>query len=732
MSLLSQLFPHNTNGEQKLAIIGGRLEDDNRSVFRQMRQLSGGRILVFPTASSEPLEVGAETRLAFETHGFTVEVAPIHSENAAQAAHDPALVQMIHDFGSVYFTGGDQAKIFSALIQDGVETPALRAIRDILSKGGLLAGSSAGAAMMSETMILGGTSFEAMAYGVTNTPNAPGILIGQGLGFFPHGLVDQHFIKRGRLARLVVAMAHAGKTRGFGVDENTALIVDGSIGRVFGEYGVFFLDMQNATIDFDAHCYDNIRLSYLDDGDSIDLRTFMPKPGESKRRVKKSEIAYRAPAKSQRNAFGAYAIYDLVARLVLGENNAYGSDELHSIDPKSGVSASVEVRRIKSRSRALISTPEAGLRMSAVNFSASLRSQKLTPEEISARDATGVRTLGMDLNERSRIILLGSSPLYYQVAEQKELLSLMESPIGVFAAASSEARRTAHEHIDLFKRFGLEAVDLGVTIDTVDYAAKDPEVLDRIASMKTIFLCGGNQIRLVETLLHRGEESAVLQAIASAYAHGAALIASSGAASALSGVMISGGTSSDALRYGVASDMGHYGLVIQQGVGLFAPGIIDQNLISARRLGRLVVACVEENERFGFGICEESAIIASRSGQELKAAGRYGFVQVETDPVKHAPLGDRFIAKDVKLRMFGPGDVINLHSGHIERGAALAEAAKAFERILGDLSREGVDFDLAEKTGRDPGARHAVKLRVRRVDELSAILDLEVAREEHD
>ena len=71
--------------------------------------------------------------------------------------------------------------------------------------------------------------------------------------------------------------------------------------------------------------------------------------------------------------------------------------------------------------------------------------------------------------------------------------------------------------------------------------------------MRGILLCGGNQIRLVETLLHRGEESAVLRAIARAHAEGAALIAASGAASALSGVMIAGGSSYEALRYGVSS-----------------------------------------------------------------------------------------------------------------------------------------------------------------------------------
>jgi cyanophycinase len=717
----------------RLAIIGGRLEDDNRAVYREMRRLSQGRVLIFPTASSDPQEVGEETRFAFTQHGFQVEVAPLHIANAA-AAYDPALVQQVETCRSVYFTGGDQALIFQSLIQNGAETPVLQAIRASLKAGGMLAGSSAGAAMMSNPMILGGTSFEAMAHGVTQDATQPGILLGAGLGFFPFGLVDQHFIKRGRLARLVVALTHAGVARGFGVDENTALIVEGAQARVCGEYGVFFVDMSKANVDDANHVYSDIRLTYLDDGDGIDLRTFKAKPGEAKRRVRKSEIAYRAPAHSTRNAFGAYALYDLVARMVLSDPAAYRSDTLKSIDPRSGVSATVEVSRARGASRCLIATPDEGLRITAVNLHAALRSEKLeVAPALDLQSRMNARTFGMDLNARSRIILLGSSPIFVDPAVQKEFVALVEGPVGIFAAASAEARRTAEEHVAFFQRHGVSAIDLGVTIDTVDYAAKDAEALQRIASMKTIFLCGGNQTRLVETLLHRGEESAVLQAIATAYANGAALIASGGAASALSGVMIAGGTTSEALRYGVSGHDGSQGLIMQEGVGLFSSGIADQNIISAKRLGRLVVACVENNERFGIGVCEESAVVAVKSGIELRGAGRYGFIKVETDPVKVAPVGDRFIARGIRLGMFGAGDQVNLASGHIERKSASAPAAKeAFERLLQDLMRDCGDLGEAERSGRDPSARHAIKLRIQRDDDLSAQLDLECAREEHD
>ena len=717
----------------RLAIIGGRLEDNNRNVYREMRRLAGGRILVLPTASSEPVEVGEETRAAFESHGFAVEVAPVYAENAAQTAHDPQIARQALATGGVFFTGGDQSKIHQALVQDGEATPLLRAIRERAATGGLLAGSSAGAAIMSEKMILGGTSYEALVHGVTEDPDKPGLLIGDGLGFFPHGLVDQHFIKRGRIARLIVAMAHAKQKIGFGVDENTALIVEGDRARVCGEYGVMIADLRRARKNLAERRIDDVRLSYLDDGDAIDLSTMTAHPSESKRRVRKSEIAYRAPARSQRNAFGAYALYDLIARLVLGEQASYSSDALNALDPKTGDNARVAVRRVRGRSRCLIATPTEGLRMTAVNMRLDVSAERLGPEAIADRDVRSARSFGMDLNERSRLLLLGSSPLYFDDERQREIAALIgEGPIGVFAAASAEARRTAAEHVDFFKRCGVEAIDLGVTIDNVEYVARDPERLDQIAGMRSIFLCGGNQIRLVETLLHRGEESAVLRAIASAYAHGAALIASSGAVSALSGVMIAGGTSYEALRYGVASDLGHQGLVIQEGVGLFASGIADQNIMTARRLGRLVVACAEENERFGVGVCEESAVIAEKSGQQLTGAGRYGFIKVEADPIDDDHAGARFIAQGVKLTMFGPGDQVNLHSGHVSRVADPVALRAVFDRLIDDLLREGVDLDTVERTGRDPAARHAVKIRLRRDSDLAATLDLECAREEMD
>jgi cyanophycinase len=524
-------------------------------------------------------------------------------------------------------------------------------------------------------------------------------------------------------------MAVAGVRRGFGIDENTALFVEGGTARVCGEYGVMLVDLGPGRVDTQARSFRGFRLSYLDDGDAIDLVRFRPIAAAAKRRVRKREIAYRAPARSRRNVFGAYTLYDLMARLVLGDPETYTADRAEAFDARSGLNVTVELERQPRRSRGLIATPETGLRMTALNFRCSMTSEALSATLLADRVGRRARTFGMAPSPQARIVLLGSSPL----TGAPEMLAAALAPagggpVGVFAAASAEPARTAAEHVALLAGHGVQAVDLGVTIDNVDYAAQDTELLDRIAGLRAILLCGGNQIRLVETLLHRGEESAVLRAIARAHAQGAALIAASGAASALSGVMIAGGSSYEALRYGVSSDTGHRGLVIQEGVGLFGGGILDQNLIAGNRLGRLVVACAEESERFGVGVFEDSAVVAADGGLRLDSAGRHGFVLVEIDPTALVLQSDSFVANGIRVTVLAPGDRAQLATGAVERSAPEAAGAAILDRLLADLAREGGEAAAATVNASAP---RRLSMIVREQAGATAVLDLACPRDEN-
>lgn len=713
-------------GGRRLAVIGGRLEDDNSAIYGEMHRLSGGRILILPTASAEPQAVGEESLAAFRAHGFQAEVSPLSGENAAQLADRPEVAAQIARMGHVYFTGGDQAKILAALLPGGRESAALKALRKAHGKGGLIAGSSAGAAIMSQPMLLGGTSLESVVHGVTDEAEEPGLMMGGGLGFFPFGMVDQHFIKRGRLGRLVVAMEEAGATIGFGIDENTALIVEGAAARVVGEYGVMLLDLSEMQTDANRRIYQDFRLSYLDNGDRLDLRKLRAHPDETKRRVGAAEIAYRGNLRSRRNAFGAYTLYDLMARLVLGDPATYAQDRVEAFDAKSGVNVSVILER-QPETKCLVATPETGLRMTALDFQATISTEKLSATRLADRIGRRARTYGMDPRPEAKLILLGSTPVSSDTAMvAAPLAALKGGKVGVLAAASAEPARTARDHVALLARHGIEGVDLGVTIDTVEYAAQDRALLEAVEGMAGILLCGGNQIRLVETLVHRGEESALLRAIARAHAGGAALIAASGAASALSGVMIAGGSTYEALRFGVSSDVGHQGLAIQEGIGLFAGGIVDQNLIGHDRLGRLVVACAEENERFGIGVFEDSAVIATQAGMRLEAAGKDGFVLVEVDPMQLVLQSDNFEARGVRLTVFGPGDTVDLRDGTTTRAGDGAAGARILERLVKGLAEEA----RAAMSGDDAGF-HGVMVRPGDAQGATAWLDIACPRDEN-
>lgn len=715
----------------KLAIIGGRLEDDNAAVYDEMHRMSGGRIVVFATASSVPDEVGAETVGVFCAYGFDAVLAGVHGAGAAAAACDQAIADLVTDYGSVYFTGGDQALITAALAPGGRESPVLEAIRTAHRNGAMIAGSSAGAAVMSEVMISGGTSLEAATYGVVNDPDQPGMLLEPGLGFFPWGMVDQHFIKRGRFGRLVVGMEASGATLGFGIDENTALFVEDTVARVIGEYGAFVFDLREATVDSPSRLIDNIGFSYADNGDSCNLKTGEVIPGPGKRPVTRRDITYTAPARSLRNVFGAYTLYDIVARLVLGDPEAYPSDRARAIEPKAGCSTSVEISRRGGHAGAYI--PEAGrdFRMTAVDFRASMQTRLLNAAQLAENRRSALsRDYGVAPGTQARVMMLGSAPLDRDSPLLAELASRCEGPVGVLAAASAEPRATAREYIGALAEHGVEAIDLRVTIDNVDRRMRDEELVEQIASLRTIILTGGNQIRLVDSLFYRGDVTPLLMAIARARAAGAMIVGVSGAASALSGFMIGGGTSYEALRFGIASDMGRHGLVIQEGLGFFGAAIVDQNLSSSRRLGRLAVACAEEGVRFGLGLLEDSGVIANHDNSRLTAIGARGAVLVEIDPLQTMLAGDDFIAHETRLCFAGPGDVIDMAAGTVTRMAPVSASAAALDTLVAELIEECVG-SAGPVTA--PGVTHEahIDLRYHSFEDGTGNLDIESIRDRH-
>jgi hypothetical protein len=168
-----------------------------------------------------------------------------------------------------------------ALRPEGRSTLALQGLRDLLARGGVVGGSSAGAAVMSEVMISGGRSADALRHGVRAARDEPGVGLTTGLGLFPWGIVDQHFLARGRLGRLVVALHESRVARGWGVDEDGAFLADLAVGDVtaLGPCSLTLVDVSEAEVVEGG--LGRVRLSLLGTGDRVHGPTgqVLPRPG---------------------------------------------------------------------------------------------------------------------------------------------------------------------------------------------------------------------------------------------------------------------------------------------------------------------------------------------------------------------------------------------------------------------------------------------------------------------
>jgi cyanophycinase len=692
---ISATSPQRAQGT--LALIGGRFEADNDALYAALRRHSNARIAVLSMASGYPQEVGEETVDEFRAQGFYAELVPIYFETRETSPFDPVLIERLRAFGSVFFTGGDQSRIVGTLVQNGEETPALSCLRELHAGGGLISGSSAGAAVMSGPMLLGGTSLHAVSRGPGE--GEEDYRLGRGLGFFSHGLVDQHFLMRGRIGRLLVSTRDCGERFAFGVDENSALIVRGDRGEVVGETGVLFIDLRRAAFDDGDALIRDARISYLDDGDAIDLRRGKALPAADKQRTRVTRASYRRPAPVRRNAFASYALHDLVLRLVEGDPAYYAADSASAFDAAFGHQVSLDVRRLPRRSRALRAVRDGEIRYSAINFSLDLRMAALDACPLSE----STQVLRPDPAPEARLILAGNSPMKWPAASRRSILNELAEPVGVLATASGEPTAMAERYLHWLAAEGVAAELLPISLHNIERASRDRALLRTIDRMGSLLLTGGDQRRLTEALLHCAEATPVLHRIVTAYERGTPVLAVGGAASAMGRDMIADGDSVAALRFGSSEDASASGVVLERGIGITTLGIIDQNFIHRRRLGRLLMACAEQRLRFGFGLCEDSAMVIRGSEHSIEAVGERGVLILELDPqqVRLAPgIAD---PRGIRMYLLEPGQRASLDNlaadtaRHSDTGVAL------LERTLRDLAedyREATEGEAATASPR--------------------------------
>jgi cyanophycinase len=278
-----------------LVIIGGALRSTDsqvweRDIWERIVELAGGeaaQIAVFPTASGTPLDSGERAVAALRKAGADAFVVPLGLMNVdvdfRKVVVDEDMVEKVRHATGVFFTGGDQKRITKALrTEEGENTPLLEAIWQVYNDGGVIAGTSAGAAVLSRVMFADpDTVLATLKKGVKF-----GKEIDEGLGFLDHGwFIEQHCLTRGRFARALVAMHSQGLKFGIGVDENTACVVrNGTEVEVVGFKGAVVLDLSNASHDPDVPGFNlkNVRMTYLDHGDTFDLTTLTVTPAKQK------------------------------------------------------------------------------------------------------------------------------------------------------------------------------------------------------------------------------------------------------------------------------------------------------------------------------------------------------------------------------------------------------------------------------------------------------------------
>jgi cyanophycinase len=252
----------------RLLIIGGA-EDRCRGtgLLERFVELCGGadaRILLVTAATRAPDEVHADYERVFRRLGADRTIQ-LHLHGRADADSDDA-AKLLTDATGVFITGGDQSRL-STLVGSRIND----ILRDRLDSadGLVVAGTSAGATAMGRTMILGGEGPEVSASAVRTGP---------GLGLLPKVLIDMHFGERGRLPRLLSAVALDPDHLGVGIDENTGILVEGGCFEVLGTGVATVVDAEDATVihaagDEDPTTLFGVRLHLLPAGCIFDTTT---------------------------------------------------------------------------------------------------------------------------------------------------------------------------------------------------------------------------------------------------------------------------------------------------------------------------------------------------------------------------------------------------------------------------------------------------------------------------
>jgi len=271
--------------------VGSAIRADNAVVWDDLARRAGGpgsRVAVFtapagnPDAAATAISEGLTARGLEAVH---IRVGPrIAGQDLAAAVEDPGWVALLDSSAAAFISGGAQARLMDMLRPGGRDSALMTALQRLFDRGGLVAGESAGAAVMSEDIFREPPSDPLRAL---KAPLVGGRDIGRGLGLLRHDLViDQHFLRRGRIARLAALMRQRGRVLGVGVEEHTAVAVQRDRLEVVGHHGVVIIDATSATAPAPSNApfeWRGLRVWLLDHGDRFDLGSRTLEPAAARR-----------------------------------------------------------------------------------------------------------------------------------------------------------------------------------------------------------------------------------------------------------------------------------------------------------------------------------------------------------------------------------------------------------------------------------------------------------------